>query len=246
MNTIYCSFSDLNYRNHQDLLIEHIKKNNIFDTTIKYTKEVLFQNKFYFENQKILDKERLCGYCLWKPYLILETLKYIDSNDILVYMDCGDIPTNKNINYILKNHFKNNDLYLTNKSWNINKKLTKRDCFVLMNCDEEKYWNDFQIEAGFLAFKKTDFTIQLISEWLEFCKNENILTDIDNICGLNNFNEFIDHRHDQSVISLLKTKYKINHNYEVLDYIKFNALCHKNGSDYFNGSGKWSKEGVLK
>ena len=39
--------------------------------------------------------------------------------------------------------------------------------------------------------------------------NKNILTDIPNACGLSNLPEFKDHRHDQSILSLLAKKHNV-------------------------------------
>lgn len=47
-----------------------------------------------------------------------------------------------------------------------------------------------------------------MSELLEWSQNENILTDTPNITG-ENYPTFKDHRHDQSVLSLMAHKYNI-------------------------------------
>jgi hypothetical protein len=57
--------------------------------------------------------------------------------------------------------------------------------------------------------EKTDFSINFLSEWIFYAQDERIITDIENQCGLPNFSEFVDHRHDQSIFSLLIKKYKI-------------------------------------
>lgn len=239
MNTFYCNFSDDNYKHHQQDLIKHINQNLIFDFTNAFTKEWLKTTDFYFENKKILDLERLCGYAIWKPYIILEMFKNINYGDIVVYMDCGDVPLTADLNKEIKNYMQKHDqcFIVTN---NFNRSYTKRDCFVLMNCDEEKFWNAIQLEDGFLAFKKTDFNISFVEEWLEFCKDERIVTDLSNTQNKPNFHDFIDHRHDQSIISLLQIKYNIpTCNNNIRQHIKFNVLFHKNGEDFSNGTAKW-------
>lgn len=91
----------------------------------------------------------------------------------------------------------------------LNKKWTKRDCFVLMNCDSPKYWNAEQLMASFSIYVNNERNRNFVEKWLYYCCNKNIVTDIPNICGLDNFPEFKDHRHDQSILSLLAVKYKI-------------------------------------
>lgn len=238
MKIYYCNFSDENYRHNQNALLEYIKNKNIFDDTIPFYKENILTTDFYIKNKKILDYERLCGYALWKPYIILEAMKYINYNDIIVYMDCGDIPL-VGIREEIKKYLESNDQYFINTGVHKNKTYTKRDCFVYMNCDEEYYWNEIQLENGFLAFKKTKFNICLINEWLEYCEDERCLTDIENKSGKENFVDFIDHRHDQSILSLLQLKYHLPVNNFVRNYIKFNTLFHVKGENYSNGTAKW-------
>jgi hypothetical protein len=79
-----------------------------------------------------------------------------------------------------------------------------------MNCDESIYWNSIQFEAGINCFKNNNESEDFLSEWLNFCKNERILTDKENTCGLPNFSGFIDHRHDQSILTNLIIKHKKN------------------------------------
>lgn len=244
MNTIYCNFADLNYRQHQNFLIDHIKTNNMFDDAIGFTKEWLISTNFYKENKNILDRQRLCGYALWKPYIILETLKASNNDDIIIYMDCGDLPINNKINQHVKDYIqRHNEKYFLSGLTNTQGMYTKRDAFILMDCDEPRYWRDIQQEDGFIALKKSNSNIEFVEEWLYFCKNENILTDIPNTCGLPNLPEFIDHRHDQSVISLLKTKYSIPMNDSAREYIETNVLYHKDGESYSNGTARWNEMG---
>jgi hypothetical protein len=51
--------------------------------------------------------------------------------------------------------------------------------------------------------------VKIVEEWLTYCMDPRIITDQDNTCGQPNLPEFRDHRHDQSVISLLVAKYRI-------------------------------------
>jgi hypothetical protein len=45
--------------------------------------------------------------------------------------------------------------------------------------------------------------------WLTYCKDERIITDIPNTCGYGNYPGFIEHRHDQSILSILVASQKI-------------------------------------
>jgi len=247
MKLVYINYADENFEENQNFLLHHISKNNIFPEAKAYSRKWLESTKFYSENKKILDYQRLSGYALWKPYIILQSLESSDLayGDAVVYMDCGDIPLAPQLNSCIEEYLLKEDQYFINTVTLQNKQYTKRDCFVLMGCDEEKYWNDIQLEDGFLVFKKTDFNIEFVKEWLEYCKDERVITDCENVCGLPNFPEFIDHRHDQSIISLLYTKHNLTSCNYVRPYIQFNTMFHKDGEQLSNGTATWEDGKVV-
>lgn len=212
------TYSDENYLNEQ----ERLKKLsiNLFDNIIEKNRLDLIKTDFYIKNKKILDQKRGGGFWLWKPFFIYEELKKLKNDDIIIYIDCGDVFVDGFYQYI-NEHFKNNDFLLI-EGYFKNYQYTKKDCFVMMKCDSDYYWSSSQLEAGVCGFKKTEKTMKFLEEWLYFCLNENILTDLPNICGLKNLNGFIDHRHDQSILTNLCLKYNINQVSEIKRYIYYN------------------------
>lgn len=248
MNITYINYSDINYREHQNTLIEYVIKNNLFDSSIAYTREWLEKTDFYQENKNILDRDRLSGYALWKPYIIIDALNRVEKDDVVVYMDCGDIPY-PGIYECVKEYMKDHDQYfITGNHTTVHKWYTKRDCFYYMKCDEKKYWDAIQLEDGFMAFKKTRFNFEFLNEFLKYCCDERIVTDIPNQCGLENLEGFKDHRHDQSIVTNLQIKYDLpcvfGHN-GVRHFIQWNQLTHKDGEQYSNGTYSWGESGCI-
>jgi hypothetical protein len=86
---------------------------------------------------------------------------------------------------------------------------TKRDAFVLMNCDNPCFHTAPMADASILLLSKTKRALQFVDEWLYYCCIPEILTDQSNACGLENLETFADHRHDQSVLSLLAARHSI-------------------------------------
>jgi hypothetical protein len=172
-----------------------------FDKSIKYNINDLDSN-FKQKNSYILMQQRGAGYWLWKPYLILKTLMNISENDTLVYTDSGMYFVKETISYLSK--FNNDVVSFT--TCGLNKQLCKRDAFILMNLDTIEYTNSPQRIASILLFKKTNNSLNFVSEWLKFCEDPRIITDMPNT-KQKNYPEFVDHRHDQSVFSLLAQKY---------------------------------------
>lgn len=166
---------------------------------------------FVRANRKILEQPRGAGYWLWKPYIIAKTLTKINQGDLLFYSDAGawfinkidpllpilDASAEKMLLFSLED-------YRTNAIW------TKRDCFVLLDLDREPYLSYPQLKAGYIIMKKNNFVIQFINEWLNYARDYRILTDAPNECRLPNYPFFEDHRHDQSILSLLGRKYNLS------------------------------------
>lgn len=164
------------------------------------------ENTYFYKNHKhILDREKGAGFCLWKPFFILETLKQIPDNDILIYLDAADeIKPEGLINY-LQSIFMMDILVVPGVfrqgDW------TKRDTFVSMNMDSKEYWNLSQLEAGIFICRNTNFTRGFVKTWLDFCRKTEAITDDPNILGFPNLDQFKEHRYDQSILTNLVHAY---------------------------------------
>jgi hypothetical protein len=90
-----------------------------------------------------------------------------------------------------------------------------------MNCDEEKYHNTRQIEAGFIAFKKTKEMIDLLNEYLFFCKNKYIVSDYESVFGPE-YNQWKLHRHDQSILTNLIVKNNLSFSNVFFEHVSHN------------------------
>ena len=207
MKVVHISFADKTFYRSQQELIKSAKYFGITNN-ICYNHILLRKKKdFYGHNKSILNQKRGAGYWLWKPFIILDALKKLNDNDVLIYTDSGS----KFINPVddLINLLNFRDILLFYNNGHENRNWTKRDCFYYMNCDNSSFHNGNQLVAGYIFCKKTNFVINLMEEWLFYLQDARILTDIPNVCGLNNLEGFIEHRHDQSVLSILAHKYKI-------------------------------------
>lgn len=83
---------------------------------------------------------------------------------------------------------------------------TKRDAFVLMDCDCDACWNSYQHEASFSLWKRCNYSLEFARRWLEYATDPRIVTDRPNEMGLDNLPGFMENRHDQTVMSLLAVK----------------------------------------
>ena len=178
-----------------------------FDEVISYN-FLDIDKEFLQKNINIFNQNRGFGYWLWKPYFIHKTLKIMNDGDLLVYSDSGSIyqaSVQPLIDIIRKD--KHGVLSFELKGL-IEKDYTKLDTFNLMDLNDTKYTDSSQREATYIWLIKNDFTVKLIEDYLEYAQNEDIITDSPNKTG-NNYTTFKDHRHDQSIWSLLCKKYNI-------------------------------------
>lgn len=199
------TFATKNFLDSRQFLVSLVNEMS-YDDVISYSEDDLdleFREKY----KNILSFKRGYGYWIWKPYLILKTLLESKENDIILYIDSTDVPSPIFFNFVLY-YFEKSDLFLV-KSNHLHDQYTKRDCFILMDCDDEKYHNQYQLEAGIIGVRNTRFNIKLMEEWLRYCSDINIITDVPNSSGLPNYKGFIDHRHDQSILTNLAIKYDL-------------------------------------
>ena len=151
---------------------------------------------------------RGAGLWLWKPYYILEVLKKLRDGEPLVYLDAGiEIVASLDPLIALSEHNKGLTLFKVHER--LNSQWTKRDCFVLMGCDSQEYRVTEQTMSGIIVMRKSPFLIDLVSEWLHFNSDARIVSDLPNTCGLPNYDGFVSHRHDQSILNNLRVKYGI-------------------------------------
>jgi len=213
MKKILISFANKEWYQSQYLLCKSAKRYG-FDGYINYTEKNL--DKSFIEKNSLLFKDlnRGYGFWSWKSFIIRDTLDMVNDGDIVFYVDSGNLIINDVaplLNIITKKDialFVNRDGNYEGKIHH-NSRWTKRDCFVMMDCDEDKYYTAKQINGSYIGIKKTNKNINLMDEYLKFSQNVNIITDVPNITK-ENLKDFEDHRHDQSILSLLAKKHNID------------------------------------
>ena len=203
MTSHLVSFATPQYKRSQNQLNASALSFGI-DEIHNFTEKDLKKTPFFKEHQAILSQERGCGYWLWKPYFILKVLNSVPPNDIVMYADAG----NTVINDLspLFHLCENNTIVLFQVHGHRNDTWTKRDAFVLMDCDTESYHSAEQACGSPILFKNTGISRDFVEKWLFYCQNSSILTDASNICGKPNLLQFRGHRHDQSILTLLSLK----------------------------------------
>lgn len=175
--------------------------------------------------QSIFNKgqKRLYGYGSWKAEIILSYLDKIPKNSILQYSDIGcifnangrerlkeyiQITDKKNILAFKysdpKLNFKNEykfQIYFENQ-------YTKADAWEYFNIDNNSdILKTEQIWSGTMFFKNNIYTKEILNNWKKALNVTNLIDDTQSM--KKNHPNFIEHRHDQSMLSLIFKKENI-------------------------------------
>ncbi len=160
-------------------------------------------------NERVLSEPRGCGLWAWKPYFILRTLAQANEGDYVFYCDsqmrfiADPAPL-----FALCEQNGGVLLFHQRREGHRNRTWTKRDAFGLMGCDEPRYHEGDNLVAGTQVYQKTPLAMAFVCELLQWCCKWNVISDAPNVTGPN-LPGFQDHRHDQSVLSLLAMRWGI-------------------------------------
>ena len=210
MKIHFISYGNQNYVKSRERLRKEAIKSHFFDTVTIYTHEDI-DNEFKTRYEDILSQRHGGGYWLWKYYILQKKFEEVDDGDIVIYADAGCT-----INSNGKNRF-NEYIKMFDETVNPNKygiisfqmNLPERDYTVKQLFDyfsydiEHQYALDGQYVGGILICKKNEHCKNLLKEYIR-------IIDDDNQLITNYYKQFpqhycfIDHRHDQSILSLLR------------------------------------------
>lgn len=166
--------------------------------------------QFSMDNAGLLSAPRGAGYWLWKPYFALKMLDSpeIGTNDIIIYCD-SKILFEKPVKPLIDVFLRDNLSVMTFRQLASSKVFTKRDAFILTESDEPKYVETTQRVGGFWIFKKDDFSRHFFETMLKYHKDYRIISDSPSQCGINEYSQFKEHRHCESLISILAKRFDL-------------------------------------
>ena len=202
------SFATDNLRNQQFALEASAKGCEDISLIASWNERRLSSTRFYLDNNDVLKEKRGGGLWLWKPYIILEELEKNDDSEFVLYYDVGRRAGNRLpkdlttlIDWAAKGSGAVPGVYIP--QYGPNSWWTKRDAFVLTHCDGQQYADTPQVQATFSLWRKNRVCKEFVFLWLGYCRDRRIISDDNNICGFDNYDGFIQHRHDQSILTLL-------------------------------------------
>jgi len=215
----FCTFADSRLFRSLNRIENQALQMGIYDNIFIYDENRLDINfKINFKHQ-LVRGTRGFGYWSWKPQVILQTMMTVNEGDVIQYSDAGchlnsrgrkrlqeyfDL-AKKSESGILAFRGKNRNESPKSENYyqNLEYKFNKADLlnyFGFLN--DDSIINTGQFEAGIIFIRKDENTVKFINDWINvFSNNFNLIDDSPSI--IPNLTGFIDHRHDQSIYSLL-------------------------------------------
>jgi len=212
MKLVAVNYSDENFRKSRKLNTKTAKWFGGMDEVFEFSPEDIDRD-FHEANKSILCQQRGGGYWLWKPYFINKVLAEMADGDYLFYCDSGAFYINSIDHLIKEMDLNNNDIMLF-ESPLIEREWSNRFLINALDMACDKHLNSNQIVGGYILLRKSKESVDFMREYLQLCTVEDYVTD----CKNQDDEEAIDHRHDQSILSLLAKKKNLRAYKDPSDY----------------------------
>jgi hypothetical protein len=208
----FVSFATPSFRPRQWLLERSAKWLGMADVIHSWSPTRLAADGFTSRHADLFPGSKGFGWYAWKPYIIQQALRAADDGDLIVYQDCG-----RRDPILIRHHLSFWQDYLNEYQqhcvpgvlipwWGPNRLWTKQQTLTILNMDEPRFRDCPQVQASWSVWRKCPQSIEFIKEWTELCSRRRLVSgDLDR--GIENeTNGFIEHRWDQSLLTLLTWK----------------------------------------
>jgi hypothetical protein len=207
----FISFGNELYKESVVRIEKEARQFGAFDKVKVYQESDLVDTDFWKEHgQFIQNTPHGYGCWIWKPYLILQSLRKLKDNDILVYTDAGCTihPSGRQrfqnyVDIVRRSPFGIIAFHLQNhmeKSW------TKMDVFKHFRASKNpRYTDSTQMIGGIIVMRKCDHVMKIVEEWYDTVCNHSLIDDTPSVAP--NDPSFQAHRNDQSIFSILVKKH---------------------------------------
>lgn len=194
----YADGHEIFYKNQNFQVFSGLNKG--IDQFILYKRNMI-DPEFYKKNAHILQEKFGVGYWLWKPQIILQTMKMMPENSIIIYMDSG--LSVKNTLQPIFDVIKQHDIIIAEDGEKAQKPyldmMVDKNTIQKIGIDLKQGEHIKPLWAAFLVVKNTEKARKFIETWLSFCEQKELITQYLNdqmILGL------LGHKYSQSVYTM--------------------------------------------
>ena len=199
------------YTQTQNQVVEVMSRHPDIKRVLRLTPSELFQTSLYRQYTKYYEKGFFAGAGYsFKPFFIREALRTVDDGEYVLYHDCSPEIWNFDLNYtsvslqpIMEACTRNSGIITPD--WDnpkhVHRRMTQPTCMQLMRL--EHLADKKQGSASWILTQKSLYAETIIDEWLKYTLNQDCAATHDEATIRKSVKDFVQNRHDQSVISLI-------------------------------------------
>jgi hypothetical protein len=210
------TFATPRFRHRQLFLGWSALANKVVDSVTHWTPKKLLAAGFENRCPTIRLSERGSGFYAWKPFIIQKKLEEMSEGDIVFYCDVGRTFPYKLLSGSLQVFL---DWMKTHKQsvmpgiqipWGGPMSMwTKRDTFVSTSLDTPSIHAAAPIQASFSIWVNGLDSKEIVADWMNLSAQRQLISDDPSVLGLPELSGYKEHRHDQSLLSLVCLKHGI-------------------------------------
>jgi hypothetical protein len=223
------NYADERYKVQQKYNTRTAYKKGKADIVLEYSPESVDET-YKIQFSHIFSIKRGGGLWLWKPYIILDALDKAKEGDYIMYADSGSYFVNS-INHLVNIMEQDEINIMTFENPLLERQWTKKETMVNM---EYKDRGLQQIIATFILIKKNEFCHLFIQQWQHYMEDEINLSPQKYRLDIEEDEDFIAHREDQSVLSIFCHKMNVipyrepsQYGDRPWEYARNNRICYE-------------------
>lgn len=221
-----CAFADGPFTPRKSQFMNEAERLNIFDKILFFDHSMLPKTFLDQHISFMLSQQRGFGYWIWKPIVIEQTLEVALPGDVIIYLDAG-FTLNEGGRYRFFEYIDialdSPDKMLSFQNIHTEYRWTKADLAERLGVlNRISIMGTSQLSSRFIVLGKTSSNVDLVHKWGQIAVESNYQFSTDTPSTVQNHLEFVEHRHDQSIFSLLRKMRgtAITH-YEVQSYAPY-------------------------
>jgi hypothetical protein len=205
------------FRNAAQRIGRQAREMCVFDEVLVHTDRTLqsdYPLEFEIQQHFMHTHPRGLGYWWWKPFLAMQVLYNLRPGDLLCYLDAGcelnPVARMRMLHYMALARHCGSCFFATGwPEW----KFQKADLLAAFRLTgNTEFLYSRQIEANSWMIVKSDITTQLCRQWYRYhCSdNHHLATDAPSRSVPSECPGFCEHRHDQSILSILVKRHHMH------------------------------------